>query len=326
MYYSIKHLTKYRYSTPVYENIMEVFVNPRSDGNQHVMSFELSVIPRAHPNAYVDYLGNTLHSFNVPGHHSLMTITARALVNMHAPTLPLESLSMAAWNEIDGLTADGTHWDFLHPSSLTQPTELLHNLGSHLDVSRRIDPLTLLREITTGIYSTLDYKPKSTQVDSPIDDALASGGGVCQDFSHIMIAMVRELGIPCRYVSGYLAHRRGQDRSAEDATHAWVEALLPGLGWIGFDPTNNLIADDHHIRVAIGRDYNSVPPTRGVFKGDAESELSVAVQVLPVEEPAISTEMVSMPPWMADQKAAEGTSTQSQAQAQQQQQQQQQQP
>jgi transglutaminase-like putative cysteine protease len=105
---------------------------------------------------------------------------------------------------------------------------------------------------------------------------------VCQDFAHIMIALVRRLGVPCRYVSGYLFHRvEDHDRSSDGATHAWIEALLPDLGWVGFDPTNNLIAGERHVRVAIGRDYFDVPPTRGVYQGVSavRAELGVAVTV-----------------------------------------------
>jgi transglutaminase-like putative cysteine protease len=122
--------------------------------------------------------------------------------------------------------------------------------------------------------------PQSTKVDSPIDDALRTRQGVCQDYAHIMIALVRDLGIPCRYVSGYV-YQDSSDPNGERpvATHAWVEALLPGLGWIGFDPTNNSVVGDEHITVAIGRDYADVPPTRGVFKGHADTELGVAVHV-----------------------------------------------
>jgi len=117
-------------------------------------------------------------------------------------------------------------------------------------------------------------------VDSSIDRALEGKQGVCQDFAHIFIALVRQLGVPTRYVSGYLFHRgEGNDRSADDATHAWVECLLPDYGWVGFDPTNNLLGDERHIRVAVGRDYGDVPPTRGIYKGDAESKLSVSVKV-----------------------------------------------
>src|SRR5260370_971135 len=123
--------------------------------------------------------------------------------------------------------------------------------------------------------------------------------GVCQDFAHIMTTLVRELRIACRYVSGYLFHRaEDQDRSAADATHAWVEALLPGLGWVGFDPTNNLVAGERHIRVAIGRDYGDVPPTRGVFKGEAKSELSVAVQVSPSSGPLPEDKLPASTNWL----------------------------
>ena len=123
-------------------------------------------------------------------------------------------------------------------------------------------------------------------MDSPIDEAIKSRQGVCQDFAHIMIALVRRLKIPCRYVSGYL-YRSAQshDRSVVDATHAWVEAFLPPLGWVGFDPTNCLLAGDRHIRTAIGRDYADVPPTRGIFRGQTPSELAVAVRVTASVDP-----------------------------------------
>ena len=136
-----------------------------------------------------------------------------------------------------------------------------------------------------AIYRLFAYVPNSTKVDSPIDEALRTRQGVCQDFAHIMIALVRPLKIPCRYVSGYMFHRdeEEKDRSLEGASHAWVEALVPGLGWVAFDPTNNLVGGDRHIRVAIGRDYADVPPTRGVYKGEAQSELSVAVTVSPAD-------------------------------------------
>jgi transglutaminase-like putative cysteine protease len=115
-----------------------------------------------------------------------------------------------------------------------------------------------------------------------------------------MIALARRVRIPCRYVSGYLFHGiDAHDRSASDATHAWVEAHLPKLGWVGFDPTNNLIAGERHIRTAVGRDYADVPPTRGVFKGNAHSELSVGVQVSPTEAPPPEEEMLPMTTWIA---------------------------
>ena len=143
----------------------------------------------------------------------------------------------------------------------------------------------MLRSLNEKLYSEIEYTKDSTRVDSPIEVALQSRRGVCQDFAHIMIALVRGLRVPCRYVSGYLHHDKKQhvDRSADGATHAWVEALLPGLGWVGFDPTNNLLAGPRHIRTAIGRDYADVPPTVGTLKGSAQSDLQVRVSVIPSE-------------------------------------------
>jgi len=139
--------------------------------------------------------------------------------------------------------------------------------------------------LNTRLCEAIDYVPEVTRVDSPIDEALTQRKGVCQDFSHIMISMLRALRIPARYVSGYLYHgKEDRDRSGTGATHAWVEAYLPDLGWIGLDPTNDLLAGSRHIRTSIGRDYADVPPTRGVLKGEADSRLTVAVAVAASEE------------------------------------------
>jgi transglutaminase-like putative cysteine protease len=213
----------------------------------------------------------------------------------------------------------------LMPSHFATPTESLRKLARELNICRRDDPLSLLRELTARLRDAFEYAPQSTEVDSPIEHALQERRGVCQDFAHIMTAMVRELRIPCRYVSGYLFHRvEDHDRSAADATHAWVEALLPGLGWVGFDPTNNLIAGERHIRVAIGRDYGDVPPTRGVFKGEAKSELSVAVKVSPSKVPLPEDNLPVDANWLvADRGEYEDSDYEQQRRRQQQQQQQQ---
>ena len=148
------------------------------------------------------------------------------------------------------------------------------------------DPATAFEHLNHAIYEPFDYKDGVTEVDSPIDDALRAKSGVCQDFAHQMIAIARQWGIPTRYVSGYLYHRDdGSDRSGEDATHAWVESFLPGSGWVGFDPTNNVLTGERHIRVAVGRDYADAPPTRGTYKGRAQSELAISVSVQPTQAP-----------------------------------------
>lgn len=287
MHYSIHHVTKFSYSRPVTESVMELRMRPRSEGIQRLLKFDLSLRPSARLTSYQDHLGNTVHHFDIPARHTQLVITAEALIEMQpAASLP-DALDGSAWDELVELVEHGDYWEMLAPGNFARPTDLLRDLARELNVRRRDDPLTVLRELNAAIYGAFDYVPQSTRVDSPIDDALRARKGVCQDYTHIMIALARGLKIPCRYTSGYLFHRvESDDRSAQDATHAWVEALLPGLGWVGFDPTNNLMAGERHIRVAVGRDYADVPPTRGVFKGTAESELSVAVQVKPGDEPA----------------------------------------
>lgn len=280
MFYFIRHLTKFRYVTPVSESVMEARMHPRGEGAQHCLTFHLSVSPRCRVFSYRDHLGNNIHHFDIPGQHSQLVIVAESLLEMHpASSLP-QTLPRDAWGELDAAVQGGDYWDMLLPSEFAKPTPALVELAGQLSLSRRDDPLGLLRELNQRLYEWFEYVPRSTKVDSPIDEALQNRSGVCQDFAHIMIALVRSLQIPCRYVSGYL-HRRTEDRdrSIEDATHAWVEAFLPPLGWVGFDPTNCLVTSDRHIRTAIGRDYADVPPTKGIFRGHTASELSVAVRV-----------------------------------------------
>lgn len=293
MYYSISHVTTFRYSAPISESMMEVRMQPRSEDRQRCHTFALAVEPHARVLAYRDHLGNNVHYFDIPRAHPQLTITAEALVEVGAPPALPQADAAPSWTSLLGWVAANDSWDWLTPSQFARPTALLHDLARELRVTpadrERADPLSLLAELNTALYNTFSYAPQSTTVDSPIDQALESRRGVCQDYAHVMIALVRELGIPCRYVSGYLFHRTdSDDRSAQDATHAWVEALLPDLGWIGFDPTNNLVVGDRHIRAAVGRDYADVPPTRGVFKGDATSELEVAVRVAQASAPVIA--------------------------------------
>jgi transglutaminase-like putative cysteine protease len=287
MHLSINHVTKFRYSAPITESIMELRMQPLSEGPQRCLKFDHSLKPQARVFPYRDHFGNAVEHFDIPGRHTQLVINASSLIeSLPRPEVVPEALDPKAWDELDALVDGGDYWDMLMPSHFAQPTDALLDFARELHLRRRDDPLTVLRELNTAIYNAFDYVPQSTTAESPIDEALGTRKGVCQDYSNIMIALARHLRVPCRYVSGYLFHRvEYNDRSAQDATHAWVEALLPELGWVGFDPTNNLPAGQRHIRVAVGRDYADVPPTRGVFKGTAESELSVAVQVKPAEEP-----------------------------------------
>lgn len=322
MFYSIRHLTRFRYKNPVSESLMELRMHPRTEGGQRCLSFHLSVEPRTRVYEYRDYLGNTVHHFDVPGQHRELKIVAEALVEIETPPQFPEGLEASAWHDLDEQAAGGDYYEMLMPSHFARPTEALFGLMEPLRVRRRDDPLGFLRELNSAIYEWFDYVPKSTLVDSPIDHAIEARKGVCQDFAHIMIALVRHVRIPCRYVSGYVYPRSAnQDRSPEGASHAWVEALLPGLGWIGFDPTNNLIAGERHIRTAIGRDYADVPPTKGMFKGNADSQLTVSVRVAPSDAPPAPEEVLAPPEeWQAAIAAEEVEELLLQQQQQQQQQ------
>src|SRR5579863_4807480 len=286
MIYSVRHTTTFRYEPAVRESVMEVRLQPRSDGEQRCLNFALDVDPAANVMQYRDFTGNTVHHFDIAGRHTQVKVTAQSAVEVHSVPAPRPADS-GDWSDLDALVAANDHWEMLLPSRFAHSSEPLSQLAKELRCERRGNPLTLLTEINESIYTLFAYVKNSTKVDSPIEEALQTRQGVCQDFAHIMIALVRPLLIPCRYVSGYMFHRDEDegDRSLEGASHAWVEALVPGWGWVAFDPTNNLVGGDRHIRVAIGRDYADVPPTRGVYKGEAQSELSVAVTVSPSDAP-----------------------------------------
>ena len=285
MAYSVRHITSFRYEPAVRESVMEVRMQPRTDFRQRCLSFSLNIDPRANMMMYRDFYGNAVHNFDIPERHRRIDVLAQAIVDV-LPARILEAAAADDWEELDRRVAHTDYWEMLLPSHFAVPTDLLEKLAMELDLRRRGNPLELLQELNSRLYELFDYAPNTTEVDSPIDDALKARRGVCQDFAHIMITLVRQLKIPCRYVSGYLYHEdKSRDRSPAGATHAWVEAYLGELGWVAFDPTNNLEGCDRHVRVAVGRDYSDVPPTRGVYKGEAESELSVLVTVLPVDAP-----------------------------------------
>lgn len=291
MRYIVRHFTTFIYDHEVTESVMEARMQPRSDGLQRCLSFDLIVQPETRTFTYRDFLGNVVHHFDIPGRHTQLEIKSQAVVECLPEPSMVFQVDASVWDEIDRLVAEGEHWEMVQPSHFVVNSPLLLAFQAELAV-RRGDPLSVLLEINRAVYGAFEYATDSTDVQSSIDVALESRRGVCQDFSHVMLAIVRNLGIPCRYVSGYLFNRAEDGhRSVPDASHAWVEAFIPHLGWVGFDPTNNLMTGDRHIRVAVGRDYADVPPTRGVCKGGASSRLSVAVDVAlaplpPLDRPA----------------------------------------
>ena len=290
MFYSIRHVTRFRYSAPVRESVMELRMQPRSEGPQTLRSFQISTNPRAQLYAYTDHLGNAVYHFNLLREHEELRIEAQATVEIiHRAPWP-EILDPLEWSRYNGFNLSDDHFDMLEPSRFARPSPELLSFMKIADLEKPAgDPMTALKTLQRGIYDSFDYEPGVTTVNSPIEVALDQRLGVCQDFAHIMITIARLWGIPTRYVSGYLHHKGSRDRSRADATHAWVESYLPSIGWIGFDPTNNILPRERHIRAAVGRDYADVPPTRGTYKGGADSELSIAVSLEPTAAPVRSS-------------------------------------
>ncbi|MGH7024425.1 MAG: transglutaminase family protein [Caulobacteraceae bacterium] len=282
MLFEIRHITQYRYDEPVRESLIELRMQPRLTASQGLVSFELDIEPHAQVLSYADNWGNAVHHFDVPHPHERLDILARSVVETSPHALLPAELTMDEWSALKSDRVRGECWDFLAMGGFIAETDALRAFvgGRGLDWLRRRDPLTAVRSLNGALYEAFDYEAGVTDPDSPIDHALIEGRGVCQDFAHVMIAICRLWGVPARYVSGHLyTDQETHDRSTPGATHAWVEAFLPTLGWIGADPTNDLVACDRHLAVAIGRDYADVPPSRGVFKGEAEGRLSVGVSV-----------------------------------------------
>jgi transglutaminase-like putative cysteine protease len=304
MQYRIRHLTRFVYTSPVRESVMELRMQPLEDVRQRTLSFHVTTTHRARVFAYRDHYGNAVHYFDIPARHAKLEISVESAVDVQARTDLPKRLSPETWADIDAMVESGEHIDWLLPSRFAAPSDALEQFALAIGFTRGQDPLTLLRTLNSAVFSQFSYEPRTTRVDSPIDEALRARAGVCQDFAHIMIALVRGIGIPGRYVSGYIAPRESEhDRAGDNTTHAWMEALLPGLGWVGFDPTNNTLAGERHIAVAIGRDYSDVPPTRGVFKGDAGSELSVAVAVTPAAAPILVSDLTPTVSWIVPPRA-----------------------
>ena len=293
-YYTVHHHTRYRYDSQVSESTMVVRMQPRTDRQQRCLNFLLEVWPHAQVLATSDCMQNAIHYFDIPRRHSELLLRAQSLVLVQDSDPLPESHEASTWKELEDAALKGQHWDWLTPSSFARPTDLLSGFAEEIGFGKAKEPLSALIDLNERIHAAIEYTPKSTAVDSPIDTALENRRGVCQDFSHIMIALLRRAGIPARYVSGYIFQdpERKDENDISGASHAWVEAFLPVTGWIGFDPTNNSFVSDNHIRIAIGRDYADVPPTRGTYKGNARSELTVGVHISETEDEAIPHDLL----------------------------------
>lgn len=278
--YHIEHLTSYYYQSPAKGCVMSVCLQPRQDERQKIINFSLDIQPVAEASDEIDFLGNCHHVFNIHRRHQQLRIAVCSDIELSVPPPLPDSLPADSWQTIEQQKNSFEHWHFTHPSELTSPSPCLQEFIIEQGIAKKDDPLTSVLALNELLYERFTYQPGSTSVSSTIDHILQSRRGVCQDYAHVMLAIVRGWGIPARYVSGYLwTSGDSKEQSPTTASHAWIECLLPEIGWVGFDPTNCTVNDDRHVRIAIGRDYRDVAPTRGVLQGGGKTELKVSVRI-----------------------------------------------
>jgi transglutaminase-like putative cysteine protease len=278
--HSLFHVTDFEYDGPVSESYNEVRLRPRQDETQTCLSFQLSTRPAARTAYFVDPYDNWVYRFNVLGEHRHLRIEAESVVLVHEPAaLPAEGPRLSEIGEHSEALEE--FYDLLCPSVYVPHLPQARDLAAEAERESDGSIAGFARAATTLVHNRFRYEKGATHVQSSIEDVLGTGAGVCQDFSHLLLAMVRMRGLPGRYVSGYLMPEATNEVVGGQASHAWIEIYLPGEGWFGLDPTLGQQVDIHHVRVAYGRDYGDVAPVRGVYKGHAGQRLSVDVRVRP---------------------------------------------
>lgn len=260
----IVHSTSYHYTGPIAESVMELRLRPMDGAGQRCVDFKLELSPGIKPRQYVDGYGNNVHYFNLVKPHTRLGITSRSTVETGlAPDDQGEELVQ----------------DFLRFRSPVNDVAGVRELALAHAIGRPRSAEAIehaLDELTMTISRDFTYDRTITNVYSTVDEVLELRGGVCQDFAHLFVAVARAMGVPARYVSGYL-HLQGEG-GATTASHAWAEAWVSGKGWIGFDATRPIRISEHHVRLAVGRDYTDAAPTRGVYVGSATGTMRVRVR------------------------------------------------
>ncbi|WP_435017446.1 transglutaminase family protein [Tundrisphaera sp. TA3] len=272
----INHETKFTYSAPVSETVFEVRMGSTTDEDQTTLAYRLRTSPQAPVTSYRDGLGNRVDLFNIAKPYLDLTIHATSYVRTHRR--PGMARLDAPVPTIDGPDAIEV-LEFLAPSPLIPRSEALDGFVASLPRPDRAGSLQqLVQAVMDEVHSRLKFESKVTKSRTTVHEALELGRGVCQDFSHLFVGACRGLGIPARYVSGYVNH------PGEIATHAWCQVWAgERAGWVDVDPTTRKVVADDHVVIATGRDYSDVPPNRGLWKGKAEETISVTVKVEPVD-------------------------------------------
>lgn len=290
MKYQLRHLTRYRYQHPVANSYNLACLEPRVLAHQQVQNAWIEVQPFAQQvSRYIDGFGNVRHLLHVQAPHSELAVLSCAEVEVLPRNYPASFAQATPITELCQYLQTPKDQQELFALWCTQPSKMIPILpeAQHFIAqlqSPEQSALALALRLNQYIFENFQYDPQFSSVVTQVDEVLKHRRGVCQDFAQLAISCLRSIGVPARYVSGYLQTLppEGQARlMGADASHAWFSVFDPIYGWVDFDPTNNLMVDTAHITLAYGRDYSDVVPLKGVLQGGGEHELSVAVDVIP---------------------------------------------
>jgi transglutaminase-like putative cysteine protease len=271
MFLQVEHALTFEYDAYISESFLELRVQPKTTPSQTVASFELAVGPPTRVFRYRDWNDNLTHHFTITKFHDRIEVATRSLVHTHvvgpaAASLPDRPSSDTLPHPLHDFL------DFGGPVRLTPALRAAHRAASAHDKAPLGEQVRALGE---HIHGRFEYRKDVTRYDSTTEDFLRIGGGVCQDFAHLMLAFLRLRGIPCRYVSGYLHVERKKREPSQ--SHAWIEFHAPSTGWVPFDPTHNREVDERYVVVGHGRHYDDVPPNKGIYRGIAKEMLRAEV-------------------------------------------------
>lgn len=275
--YKIQHRTRYTYAAPVIDCANQLMIYPLPDERLTVKSHVVSITQQPEVALFTDYFGNQVGVFSLIPPHSELVIDSLAEVETHAIQFPMdEAAADAQWASLAGLRTDVAYMDFLQPTPSELEGEIRQALGGVLTYGAK--PLKQALELSEYVYDNFQYQQGVTSIETPLEEIWRGRAGVCQDFTHLLIYLLRLTGLPARYVSGYVCPRDLGVRGT-GATHAWVEVHIPFYGWLGLDPTNNCIVNDGHVRMAIGRNFADCTPVKGTYKGTGAHTLEVSVHI-----------------------------------------------
>jgi len=274
---SVTHRTSFDYGSPVTHSVNTLHLEPRTFPYQKTLGALIRVIPATRLRRFTDLFQNITHHFELPAAHSRLEIESK--IRVHNLPLDIGPVSReATLGGYDDSTIRERIWPYLQESRwVSRHSEVWRQA---VDVTGGLSAIyDKAYALMTWIYREFRYVPGATTVSTHLEEAFALRQGVCQDFSHVMLGMCRSIGIPARYASGYLYNGPKDTLVGTQASHAWAEVYLPAAGWIGFDPTNNTLADERYLKIAVGRDYEDVAPVRGSYRGTGHCRLEVQVLV-----------------------------------------------